>query len=146
MSLNFFRPKPGRFGIASTLLSAQLPNNAIADSTTTTLYIGAHPAKCQIERAVVSAAVVPASSGGTILGVLQKYDASANADVTLSGNIDLEAMTALEATPIPLLSTLTPAQLLLDTGDTVRFVITASSTLQTSEEALTVNVELLVQE
>ena len=87
-----------------------------------------------------------ASSGGTILGVIQKYDASADAAVALSGNVDLEALTAHEGTAVTFLSTLTEAQKTMDAGDTIRFAVTASSTVGTAAVDLTVNVELLVLE
>ncbi len=145
MSLNFFKPKPGRFGVSSALLVGRC-QTTIADSGTTTFSFGSHPAKCEIARAVVSAGTVPVSSGGTILGVLQKYDASANAAVTLSGNVNLEALTAHEGTAIPLLTTLTDAQKFLDTGDTIRFVVTTTDTVGTAAVDLYVNTELLVQE
>jgi hypothetical protein len=89
---------------------------------------------------------VPVSSSGTILGVLQKYDASANAAVTLTANVDLEALTAYEGTAVPLISTLTETQRLLDTGDVLRFVVTTTDTVGTAATDLTVNVELLVLE
>ena len=94
----------------------------------------------------MSAGTIPVSSGGTILGVIQKYDASADAAVALSGNVDLEALTAHEGTAVTFLSTLTEAQKTMDSGDTIRFAVTASSTLGTAAVDLTVNVELLVLE
>ena len=141
---NFFSPLAGRFGIMPNLLAGRC-DAAIGNSTTTTYNFGGHPAKCIINRAVVSAGTVPASTSGTILGVLQKYDASANAAVALSGNVDLEALTAHEGTAIALLTTLTDAQKTLDTGDTVRFVVTTDNTVTTAAVDLVVNVELLVQ-
>jgi hypothetical protein len=119
---------------------------AIGDSGTTTYNFGSHPAKCYINRAVVSAGTVPASSGGTILGVIQKYDASANAAVTLTANVDLEALTAKEGTAVALLSTLTDAQLTLDTGDPWQFVVTTTSTVGTAAVDLMVNIELFVEQ
>jgi len=94
---------------------------------------------------VVSASTVPASSGGTILGVIQKYDASADAAVTLTDNVDLEALTEKEGTAVALLSTLTDAQRTLDTGDTLQFVVTTTSTVGTAAVDLMVNVELFVE-
>jgi len=140
---NIFAPLPGRFGVLPNLLVGRCVA-AIGNTTTTTYNFGAHPASCLINRAVVSAGTVPASSG-TILGVLQKYDASADAAVVLSGNVDLEALVAHEGTAIPLLTTLTDAQKTLDTGDTVRFVVTTTNTVSTAAVDLVVNVELLVQ-
>jgi hypothetical protein len=77
--------------------------------------------------------------------VLQKYDASANAAVALTGNVDLEALVADEGTAVALLTTLTDAQKTLDIGDTVRFVVTTNNTVTTAAVDLYVNVELLVQ-
>lgn len=141
---NFFSPLAGRFGIMPNLLVGRCAA-AIGNSTTTTYNFGGHPAKCIINRAVVSAGTVPASTSGTILGVLQKYDASADAAVALTDNVDLEALTAHEGTAVTLLTTLTDAQKLLDTGDTVRFVVTTNNTVTTAAVDLVVNVELLVQ-
>lgn len=141
---NAFLPLPGRFGVLPNLLAGRC-DAAIGNSTTTTYNFGGHPAVCVVNRAVVSAGTVPASTSGTILGVLQKYDASANAAVTLSANVDLEALTAHEGTAIPLLTTLTDAQKTLDVGDTVRFVVTTDNTVTTAAVDLMVNVELLVQ-
>jgi len=144
MPYNIFAPTPGRLGVLPNLLVGRC-DAAIGDSGTTTYNFGSHPAKCYINRAVVSAGTVPASSGGTILGVIQKYDASANAAVTLTADVDLEALTAKEGTAVALLSTLTDAQRTLDTGDTLQFVVTTDSTVTTAEVDLMVNIELLVE-
>ena len=141
---NAFSPLAGRFGIMPNLLAGRC-DAAIGNNTTTTYNFGSHPAKCIINRAVVSAGTVPASTSGTILGVLQKYDASANAAVTLTADVDLEALTAKEGTAVGLLTTLTDAEKLLDTGDTVQFVVTTTNTVTTAAVDLMVNVELLVQ-
>jgi hypothetical protein len=142
MAFNFFSPKPGRFGVASTLLvgrcNATMANGVIYN-------FGSHPAKCVISRAVVSAGTVPVSNAGTITGVLQKYDASANAAVPLTASVNLETLVAHEGTAVALLTTLTDAQKTLDTGDTLRFVIT-SGTVDTQPVDLMVNTELLVLE
>jgi 3-oxoacyl-ACP reductase-like protein len=144
MPYNYFAPTPGRLGVLPNLLVGRC-DAAIGDSGTTTYNFGSHPAKCYINRAVVSAGTVPASSGGTILGVIQKYDASANAAVTLTADVDLEALTAKEGTAVALLSTLTDAQRTLDTGDTLQFVVTTDSTVTTAEVDLMVNIELFVE-
>lgn len=141
---NFFSPLAGRFGIMPNLLAGRC-DAAIGNSTTTTYSFGGHPAKCVINRAVVSAGTVPASTSGTILAVLQKYDASANTAVTLTDNVDLEALTAKEGTAVTLLTTLTDAEKLLDTGDTLQFVVTTNNTVTTAAVDLMVNIELLVQ-
>ncbi len=141
---NFFAPTAGRFGIMPNLLAGRC-DAAIGNNTTTTYSFGGHPATCIINRAMVSAGTVPAATSGTILGVLQKYDATANSAVALTDNVDLEALTAHEGTAVALLTTLTDAQKILRPGDTVRFVVTTNNTVTTAAVDLQVNVELLVQ-
>ena len=141
---NFFAPTAGRFGVMPNLLVGRCAA-AIGNNTTTTYNFGGHPATCLINRAMVSAGTVPASTSGTILAVLEKYDSTANAAVTLTANIDLEALTAKEGTALTFLTTLTDAEKLLDTGDTVQFVVTTNNTVTTAAVDLMVNVELLVQ-
>ncbi len=144
MPYNIFAPTPGRLGVLPNLLVGRC-DAAIGNNTTTTYSFGSHPAKCYINRAVVSAGTVPASTSGTILGVIQKYDASADAAVALTGNVDLEALVAHEGTAVSLLSTLTDAERTLDTGDTLRFVVTTNNTVTTAAVDLMVNVELFVE-
>lgn len=144
MPYNIFAPTPGRLGVLPNLLVGRCAA-AIGNSTTTTYSFGSHPAKCYINRAVVSAGTVPASTSGTILGVIQKYDASADAAVTLTADVDLEALTAKEGTAVALLSTLSDAQRTLDTGDTLQFVVTTTNTVTTAAVDLVVNVELFVE-
>jgi len=141
---NAFSPLAGRFGVLPNLVAGRC-DAAIGNNTTTTYNFGSHPAKCIINRATVSAGTVPASTSGTITGVLQKYDASANAAVTLTSAVDLEALTAKEGTALTFLTTLTDAEKLLDTGDTVQFVVTTNNTVTTAAVDLMVNTELLVQ-
>lgn len=141
---NFFAPTAGRFGVMPNLLVGRCAA-AIGNNTTTTYNFGGHPATCLINRAMVSAGTVPASTSGTILAVLEKYDSTANAAVTLTANIDLEALTAHEGTAVNLISTLTTAQRTLLPGDTVRLTVTTNNTVTTAAVDLVANVELLVQ-
>jgi len=137
---NFFAPKPGRFGVASTLLVGRC-QTTMANGVT--YQFGSHPAKCLIARATVSALTAPISSAGAVTGVLQKYDASANAAVALTDSVNLETLTSKEGTAVPLLTTLTDAQRTLDVGDTLQFVIT-SGAIDTQPVDLMVNTELFV--
>lgn len=138
-----FQPTPGRFGVVPNLVQGRC-DAAIGNNTTTTYNFGAHPAKAYVNRAMVSAGTVPAATSGTILGVIQKYDATANSAVALTGNVDLEALTAHEGTAVTLLSSLTDAQRTLLPGDTLRFVVTTNNTVTTAAVDLMVNVELFI--
>ena len=145
MAYDYFAPKPGRLGVLPNLLVGRC-DAAIGDSGDTTYSFGGHPARCSVSRAVVSAGTVPASTGGTIVGVLQKYDASADAAVALTSSVDLEALTAKEGTAVSLLASLSEAQRTLDAGDTLQFVVTTDSSVTTAAVDLNVNVELFVLE
>lgn len=140
---NFFAPTAGRFGVLPNLVTGRCTAN-IANSTTTTYNFGGHPATCLVSRAMVSAGTVP-TSASAVTGVLQKYDATANAAVALTAAVDLLTLTAHEGTAVPLLSSLTNAQKTLRPGDTLRFVITAAGTITAQAVDLMVNTEVLVQ-
>lgn len=140
-----FLPKPGRLGVHPNLIAGRC-DAAIGNNTTTTYNFGGHPAKVYANRAIVSAGTVPASTSGTILGVVQKYDATANTAVALSANVDLEALTAHEGVAVPFLSSLTDAQRTLLPGDTLRFVVTTNNTVTTAAVDLQCNIEVLVLE
>lgn len=138
-----FQPTPGRFGVIPVLVQGRCAA-AIGNNTTTTYNFGGIPAKSYVNRAVVSAGTVPASTSGTILGVIQKYDAANNTAVALTGNVDLETLTAHEGTAVSLLSSLTDAQRTMLPGDTLRFVVTTNNTVTTAAVDLQVNVEVFV--
>ena len=74
MAYNFFAPKPGRLGVLPTLLVGNC-DATIAGTGTTSYNFGGHPARCYINRAVISALIVPVSASGTILGVLLRLRA-----------------------------------------------------------------------
>lgn len=145
MPRNYFSPKPGRLGVLPNLVTGRC-NAAIGNNTTTVYNFGGHPAKCYINRAMVSAGTVPASTSGTILAKIQKYNAAANAAVDLTANIDLEALTAHEGTAVAMLSTLTEAQQTLLPGDTLRLSVVTNNTVTTAAVDLMCNIELLVED
>jgi predicted GNAT superfamily acetyltransferase len=139
-----FSPKTARRAGALPNLLVGRCQATIGDSTTTTYNLGSHPATCYINRAVVSALTVPVCASGTILAKLYKYDASANAQVALTDDVNLEGLTANEGTAVALLSSLTDAQRTLDTGDTLQFVVVTTNTVGTAQVDLNCNVELFV--
>lgn len=110
------RPKPGRFGFSPAILSSGICG-ALTANATTKLGIGASPKRACITAVAAVCSTVAADADGTTLATLKKYDASADAAVTLSSALDLEAMTANEASAFTITTTLTDAQRMLDTGD-----------------------------
>lgn len=138
-----FQPLPGRFGVIPNVISGRCAA-AIGNNTTTVYNFGAIPAKAYANRAIVSAGTVPASTSGTILGVVQKYDATANTAVALSGNVDLETLTAHEGVAVPFLASLTDAQRTINPGDTLRFSVVTNNTVTTAAVDLQCNIEVLI--
>lgn len=140
---NAFLPQPGRLGVLPNVIPGRCVGD-VANSDDTIYSFGSHPAPCVLSRAIVSAKTLPASTSA-VTGVLQKYDATANAAVTLTAAVNLKALTAHEGTAVPLLTTLTAAQKAFNPGDTLRFVVTAAGTITTQPVDLIVTTEVLVQ-
>jgi len=156
MPLNFFAPKPGRFGVqtvqartgqigGANFLGGASPLTA---NTTTIFRLGGTAGrKCRVSRFGATTVTVPADADGTIVATLRKYDASADSAVTLTGNLELEALVTREETSAAVLGTLTDAQLTLDTGDALEIhVVNDSAAIDTQPAGLTFVAELLVLE
>lgn len=156
MVYNFFRPKPGRFGVMPVLLnSGQIGGtnflggaSPLTANTTTVFRLGGTAGRvCRISRFGATTVTVPVDTDGAITAVLQKYDASADATVALTPAIDLEALVTREETSVGILSSLTVAQATFDVGDALEVVVTNdSAAINTQPAGLVFTVELLVQE
>jgi hypothetical protein len=143
--LKIFKPKPGRFGIIPTFVSAALPS--ITANSTTTTYIPTPRRKCFIERITYHASTIAADADGTVLATVKKWDDSAQAAVSLTAATSLEGLTAKKATEIALLSTLTPAQLTLDEGDALYIeIVHNAAAIDTNHANACIVVELLPSE
>jgi hypothetical protein len=144
MPYNFFKPKPGRFGVTPNVISRRLPDS-FSDEGVEQYSIGSHPAVCYINQAVISSRRL-IESADSVTGVLQKYDASASAFVVLSSPVNMQTLTPNVAAKIPFLATLTDAQRTLGAGDTLSFFVTMVGTTDVNPRDYTIDVELLVQE
>lgn len=156
MSFNFFMPKPGRFGVqtvqartgqigGANFLGGATP--LTANATTIFRLGGTAGRKCAISRFGATTVTVPADADGTIVATLRKYDASADATVTLTSNLDLEALVTREETSLAVLGTVSDADLTLDTGDALEIhVVNNSAAIDTQPAGLTFVAELLVLE
>lgn len=156
MPLNFFAPKPGRFGVQTVQVRSGQIGGAnylggatpVTANTTTIFRLGGTAGrKCRVSRFGATVVTVPADADGTLVATLRKYDASADAAVTLTANLDLIALTTREETSAAVLGTLTDAQLTLDTGDALEVhVVSDSAAIDTQPAGLTFVAELLVLE
>lgn len=143
---------PGRWGThpvhvsvgpigGSTALYGATPLTA---NDVTIFRIPTPPGKFVFSKVAVHATTDAADADGTVLGVVSKYDASADAEVTVSGSIDLEALTTLERAEAGVSTSATDAQLVLDTGDTLSFRVTNNSAaIDTQPVDLFIVVELM---
>lgn len=138
--LNFFQPRPGRFGIQPVVLRAKLDTGTLAAGTAT-FHIGGLPAKAVVSRVIVSALTYPTAATSCV-ATLVKRDVSASANVTLTSNIDVNTKTAETVQTGTLVSTLTDAQKLLDSGDTLKVSLVTTGSVTVQPVDLTVTVEL----
>lgn len=142
----FFGPLAPRSGTMPVCKDGRL-SATIANSTTTTISFGGYPRRAAISRFIISQQVLM-TSGSAVTMVVQKYDASANAAVTLTAAVDLLTPTqiAREGFAIDLLSSLTQEQRTLDVGDTLEVVVTAAGTVTGQATHFEISAELLVLE
>lgn len=142
----FFGPLTPRSGTMPVCKDGRL-SATIANSTTTTISFGGYPRRAAISRFIIAQQVLM-TSGSAVTMVVQKYDASANAAVTLTSAVDLLTPTqiAREGFAIDLLSSLTQEQRTLDVGDTLEVVVTAAGTVTLQPTHFEISAELLVLE
>lgn len=142
----FFNPLANRSGVMPVAVVGRL-DGTIGNSGDTTFSFGGYPRTAYISRFLVSQAVL-ATSASALTFVVQKYDASANAAVVLTGAVDMLTPTqvAREGAAIDLLSSLTQEQRTLAVGDTLEVKVTAAGTVTGQPTDFFVTAELLVAE
>lgn len=145
---NFFQPRPGRFGVNASTVQGGPEGNTVTANTTTTFVVGGFNYKAMIERLAIATRVVPADADGALTAIIYKRDASAAANVALTAAFNLETgLVALRSVNVPLLTTLTPTDLLLDDGDTVICIVTSdSAAIDTQPSGMRVIVDAAVLE
>lgn len=145
------KPLPGRYGVEVVLVGSgpiggtNLIGGAspLTANTTTKFHIPAPGFKCAFLGLKASAVTVPADADGTLLARVAKYDAVANAEVTVSADVNLEALVTREVSRAGKLSTATEAQLFIQPADTlVVNVVSNSAAIDTQPANLLFTVEL----
>lgn len=142
MALNFFQPKPGRYGVQPVIVTQRLNTGTLAAGTLT-FHLGGLPRKAWVSGVTVSAFTYP-DAATSVTATLIKRDVSAAADVNLTAAADVDAKTAQQAINVALVNTLTDAQKLLDTGDTLKVSLVTTGTVTVQPVDLTVTVELIL--
>lgn len=138
--LNFFQPRPGRFGIQPVIIQQRINTGTLAAGTQTHS-LGGLPSKAVVSRVQVSAETFPTAATNCTV-TLVKRDSSAAGNVTLSNAIDVNAKTAETVQAGTLVSSLTDAQRLLDTGDTLKISLVTTGAVSVQPDDLVVTVEL----
>lgn len=149
--------KPGSFGVQRVYLSTgQIGGSNMLGGATpwtanaTTIHRAGSPyTRCRFNGFTTTIGVtLPSDADGTLVAKVIKYDASANAAVTITADSsNLEGLTLREALRTPALSTATEAQLTFDEGDTLEFqVVSDSAAIDTQPAGVVFVAEFLVLE
>jgi len=141
MFLHFAPRNPRRSGTIPIL--AEVVQGTITANTTTTHTGPCFPTRSFLSKLMVSCSTVAADSDGTVLLTVYKYDASANAEVAMSGSVDLETLTANEGTAVTI--TASEADRIFDEGDQFRYkVVNNSAAFNTAPVGVRVDGEFYV--
>jgi hypothetical protein len=144
MARNHYQPKPGRFGTMPEVISGKQLDAGITASATVNIPIATPRRKAILAR--ISGHYETAPIGGAaITGKLRKKPLGAAA-FDLTAAFVLTGLTVQQVFDIPLLSTLTELQLIVQEQDYLFFAVTAAGTVTTQPIGLTISVELLIQE
>lgn len=143
--LRFFLPTANRYGTHPVVLSATF--GTITPNVTTALNVGQVHRLAVIARLALSVLTVPADADGTVLLTIKKYDASADAAVSLTAAFDMEAIVAAkESQEIPLISSLSDSDLLFEEGDTIfAELVSNSAAFNTAPAGVVVSAEFLLR-
>jgi hypothetical protein len=152
--MNFFQPRPGRFGVAPVYLkTAQIGGTnfeggatPVTASGTTIFRLGGFAGRrVELSRIGATTVTVPVSASGTILATLRKYRAADDTVVTLTGTLDLEALVTREEGFTNVLATLSDADRTLAAGDALEVHVVSTAAIGTQPAGLVFTVEGLVQ-
>lgn len=150
-----FKPRAGRYGVMTMSVGIAGVGGAnflggaspLTANATTTFYLNPPNGKGVVYSFAAAAVTVPVDADGTILARLRKYDASADAFVTVSEDINLEALVTKERTEVMYLATATEAALILDTGDLLAVdVVSNSAAIDTQPANLSFTAQYLMLE
>lgn len=139
---NFFKPKPGRFGIMPVAVTVK-PDFGTLAAGTVVHNLGSYPGTCYINKVCISGGTFPVA-GTSIAATLAKKPAGTA--VPLTSGIDINDQTAATAVQGDFLSTLTEAQRTLNLGETLQLSVVTTGAVATQPVDVVVTVELLVLE
>ena len=142
MPLNFFAPKPGRFGTLPVVFGNRLNTGTLAAGTATH-NLGGFPASGIINRASFCAETFPTAATSCVATISKVTGATV---VVLTSSLDINTQTADTPLQFVFLTTTTEAQRTLTTADSLRVTIVTTGSVSTQPDDVRVNVELLVKQ
>ena len=141
MGYDFFKPKPGRFGIAPTVLTVR-PTFGTLAAGTVVHNLGSVPSKSYISNICISAGTFPNAT--SVEATLRKKPSGAA--VALTNAINIDDRTAGTAVAGTFLATVTDAERTLNPGETLQLSVVTVGSVTAQPADLIVSVELLTQE
>jgi hypothetical protein len=141
MPYNFFKPKPGRFGVAPVALTLRPVFGTLAAGTVVH-NLGSYPVKAYISKVSISAGTFP--NADSVEATLRKKPSGTA--VALTSAIDIDNKTAGTAVAGAFLAAATDVQRTLNVGETLELSVVTVGSVTAQPADLIVTVELLVQE
>ena len=156
MPLNFFKPRPGRFGTQIAFLSLSSIGGAdyiggaapLTVNDTTTFKIPSPYRKCRFVRASVVMKTIAVDADGTVLATVKKLTApSTKASLTDALSWEAAGVTADTVAQFVTLSTATEAQRTLNAGESfIVDVVNDSAAIDTQPAGINITIEVEVLE
>lgn len=142
MGYDFFKPKPGRFGVMPVALTTR-PTFGTLAAGTVAHYVGSFPRKCVVSGISIGATTFPTAATSIVATLQKKPSGSA---VNLTSGININAQTAGASVTGTILSTATDSQLTLNPGESLLLSVVTTGAVSVQPSDLMVTVEVLVQE
>ena len=141
MGYNYFNPGPGRVGMHPVPLASGRLNTGTLAAGTATHNIGGFPARSYINRASFCAETYPTAATSCVVTLFKMTGATA---LALTSGLNVNTQTADTPLQFALLTTLTDAQRMLTTADSLRVSMVTVGAVSVQPDDVTVTVELMV--
>lgn len=136
----YFNPQGQDFGTHPVISDIGFPASPITASSTVTYSLPPYRRLRRVRSIAISTLTVPAG-GAALTATVKKWDSTAGAYVPLTAAFDLTSLTVKVAADIPVLSTVTEAQRIVNPGDTIEVDLIAAGTVTTQPTMLGLAVE-----
>jgi hypothetical protein len=142
MPYNFFKPKPGRFGVECITFTVTPSFGTLAAGTVAHM-LGGYAGKAIVNSISIAATTFPTAATSVVATLQKKPSGTA---VALTSGIDINAKTAQSAVTAGVLGTVSQANRTLNPGETLLLSVVTTGSVTVQPVGVVVTVELLVQE